>query len=261
MFGLPALLAILIASLTVAPYAEAASKYIVLHAFGKGEDGAGVFAGVAFDAKGSLYGATTGGGAYGHGTVFELIPGSGGKWTEAILHSFCKNFPRCNDGASVWDTAALDSKGNLYDFTSAGVFQMTPGPHGWGFKVIYGRGYRGAIAQNDPAGECSLLLDGKGNLYSSCFSFGQNYGGAASELSPDARGWKEKNLFDFCLHPRNGICVGGNLPQYALAWDMAGNLYGVTTEGGVHKAGVAYELQHTAGLEGTRSAQLPGFLG
>jgi uncharacterized repeat protein (TIGR03803 family) len=239
-------LAFLIA-LTTAPRSEAASKYRILHSFAGKPDGGGIFAGLTLDPKGNLYGATTGGGTYGYGTVFELMPGSGGKWTEAILHSFCKDFPHCNDGTSVWDTAALDSKGNLYDFSSAGVFQMTPGAHGWSFKVIYSEGDQGATAPNDPAGECGLLLDGKGNLYSPCFSFGQNYRGAVGELSPGARNWKERNLFDFCLHPRNGICLGGNLPQYALAWDVAGNLYGVTTEGGAHKAGVAFELEHTAG--------------
>ena len=239
-------LAFLIA-LTTAPRSEAASKYRILHSFAGKPDGGGIFAGLTLDPKGNLYGATTGGGTYGYGTVFELIPGSGGKWTEVILHSFCKDFPHCNDGTSVWDTAALDSKGNLYDFSSAGVFQMTPGAHGWSFKVIYSEGDQDAIAPNDPAGECGLLLDGKGNLYSSCFSFGQNYNGAVGELSPGTRGWKERNLFDFCLHPRNGICLGGNLPQYALAWDVAGNLYGVTTEGGAHKVGVAFELEHTTG--------------
>ena len=179
--------------------------------------------------------------------MFELKPGSGGKWTETILHSFCKGFPQCTDGASVWDTASFDSHGNLYDFSSAGVFQMTPGAQGWSFKVIYSGGDKEMIGPNDPASECGLLLDGTGNLYSSCFGLGQNYRGAVGELSPGTHGWKERNLFDFCLHSRNGVYVGGNLPQYALAWDVAGNLYGVTTEGGAHKAGVAYELENTTG--------------
>ena len=248
----------LLLALTIAARSEAASKYSILHSFAGKPDGGGIFAGLTLDSKGNLYGATIGGGAYGYGTVFELTPGSGGKWTEAILHSFCKDFPHCNDGTSVWDTAALDSKGNLYDFSSAGVFQMTPRAHGWSFKVIYSEGDQEAVAENDPAGECSLLADGKGNLYSSCFSFGQNYGGAVGELSPGTSGWKERNLFDFCLHPRNGICFGGNLPQYALASDTAGNLYGVTTEGGAHKVGVAFELELTA--EGWQEHVLHSFL-
>jgi uncharacterized repeat protein (TIGR03803 family) len=229
-------------ALAIAPRSLAASKYRILHYFPGMPDGGGVFAGLALAPNGNLYGGTTGGGTYGYGTVFELIPGSGGKWTENILHSFCKDFPHCTDGASVWDTAALDSTGNLYDFSSAGVFKMTPKANGWSFKVIYSGREQGAIAPNDPADECGLLPDGKGNLYSSCFSLGQNYRGAVGELSPGTHGWKERTLFDFCLHPRNGVCVGGNLPQYALAWDTAGNLYGVTTEGGPGGYGVVFEI-------------------
>jgi uncharacterized repeat protein (TIGR03803 family) len=239
--------ALAIAPLAVTP-AWAKSKYKILHAFTGQPDGGGVFAGVAFDVKGNLYSGTTGGGTYGYGTVFDLTPGSDGKWTETILHSFCKA-PRCTgDGASVWDTPTLDSKGNLYDFSSAGVFQMTRGAHGWSFKVIYSGGSRKAKAPNDPAGECGLLLDAEGDLYSTCLSLGQNYNGAVSELSPGTNGWTEKDLFDFCLHPLNGVCVGGNLPQFPLAWDKAGNLYGVTTEGGADKAGVAFQLEYKAGV-------------
>ena len=48
-------------------------KYSVLHSF-TGYDGNGLIAGLTFDAKGNLYGATLSGGAYGYGVVFELEP-------------------------------------------------------------------------------------------------------------------------------------------------------------------------------------------
>jgi uncharacterized repeat protein (TIGR03803 family) len=66
----------------------AAPKYKVLHAFGKGHDGGGLWASLAFDTKGNLYGTTSGGGTSGDGTVFELTPESNGTWSEKILHSF-----------------------------------------------------------------------------------------------------------------------------------------------------------------------------
>src|SRR5438445_2728440 len=72
---------------------SAAADYKVLHSFGKGKDGGGVYAGLVRDTRGSLYGITWSGGAYGYGTVFELNLGSRGKWTETILHNFCKDFP------------------------------------------------------------------------------------------------------------------------------------------------------------------------
>ena len=85
-------------SLMLAPGAWAGEKFTVLHAFGKGNDGASPFDNVVLDAKGNLYGTTRGGGIYGYGTVFFLRPGGSGKWTETVLHSFCAP-PDCTDGA------------------------------------------------------------------------------------------------------------------------------------------------------------------
>jgi uncharacterized repeat protein (TIGR03803 family) len=215
----------------------------VLHAFAGKPDGGGVFAGVTLDSRGNLYGTTCCGGAYGYGTVFELTPGSGGNWTETILHNFCKDFPHCTDGDLPTGGVAVDPAGSLYGVSGV-IFQMTHGRGGWGFNVIYGGALVDSPPTNDP-GQCDLLLDAARNLYGPCFSFGKNYNGAVSELSPGVRGWNEKNLFDFCLHPRNLVCLGGNDPGFRLAWDTHGNLYGVTTEGGVNKAGVAYQLEHT----------------
>lgn len=233
---------VLILTLTTASPQEI-SKYKILHSFGKGKDGAGVFAGLAFDSRGHLYGGTTGGGAYGHGTVFELTPGSEGGWAESILHNFCK-LPRCEgDGASPWDTPVLDSKGRLYDESNAGIFQMTSGTHGWSFKMIYtGRQAANGGPTNAPEiGD--LLLDAAGDLYGP-FGVGKNYAGAVGELLHGPHGWSEKDLYDFC--PVGYKCSGGAAPQYRLTWDAAGNLYGVTLNGGAYKYGVAYQLQHTA---------------
>jgi hypothetical protein len=45
----------------------------VLHNFGSGAGGAGPNGGLIFDSAGNLYGVTAGGGAYGGGTVFEIV--------------------------------------------------------------------------------------------------------------------------------------------------------------------------------------------
>jgi hypothetical protein len=104
-----------------------AATYKVLHAFGKGKDGGGVFAGLARDAKGDLFGVTTGGGAYGDGTAFELTPGSDGKWTETILHSFCHPSSDCEDGALPSTTVVLDRAGNVYGASNTASFELIPG--------------------------------------------------------------------------------------------------------------------------------------
>src|SRR5580692_11051302 len=95
----------------------AAPKYKVLHAFGKGHDGGGLWGSLALDAKGNLYGETSGGGLYGYGTVFELTPGSAGLWTETILHSFRNNDP---DGDDLNGSPVLDPGGNLFGMATTG---------------------------------------------------------------------------------------------------------------------------------------------
>jgi uncharacterized repeat protein (TIGR03803 family) len=228
-------------TLLSSPRLEAASSYKVLHSFAGKPDGGGVFAGVALDRRGNLYGTTWSGGAYGEGTVYQLVPVSGGKWTETILHSFCRP-QHCNDGDLPMNGVTVGPAGNLYG-VSGPVFQMSPKLGGWSFRVIYGA-TGGVHPPNNVPGQCDLLLDKAGNLYGPCFSFGKNYHGAASELARGSGGWTENDLYDFC--PNGYTCRDGAYPEYQLTWDPAGNLYGVTTEGGVNKWGVAYELEHTA---------------
>ena len=53
----------------------------VLHSFNNnGKDGVNPYGGVILDSSGNVYGTTYFGGAYGYGTVFELIPQEGGGW-------------------------------------------------------------------------------------------------------------------------------------------------------------------------------------
>ena len=98
---------------------------------GKSPDGS-----LIFDVYGNLYGTTNGGGAHnsdcdypGCGTVYELTPGSGGTWTETVLHSFDNNGV---DGYQPYGKL-VDWNGNLYGTTSMGgaynagtVFEVTP---------------------------------------------------------------------------------------------------------------------------------------
>src|SRR5579863_1826658 len=79
----------------------------VLHAFGSGGDGETPFAAVISDKSGNLYGTTSAGGAYGIGTVYELVrPTSGQAWTEKVLYSFGTN---SGDGGNPTAGLVLDS--------------------------------------------------------------------------------------------------------------------------------------------------------
>jgi uncharacterized repeat protein (TIGR03803 family) len=92
--------------------------------------GARPFAGVIFDSAGNLYGTTADGGANhcgfsGCGTVYKLIPGAHGKWTETVLHSF-----NGSDGP-IPSNVVMDSAGNLYGTTFQGG-----GGYGTVFKIL-----------------------------------------------------------------------------------------------------------------------------
>jgi uncharacterized repeat protein (TIGR03803 family) len=118
------------------PGAKGKWTLTTLHSFDT-TDGAFPGVGVIVDAAGNLYGATEGGGAYnsacnypGCGTVFELTKGSGGTWTETVLHSFNSNGV---DGYQPYGGLIRDAAGNLYGTTYSGgaygygtVFEVTP---------------------------------------------------------------------------------------------------------------------------------------
>jgi uncharacterized repeat protein (TIGR03803 family) len=85
--------------------------------------------GVMFDTTGNLYGTTSEGGAYNSsGTVFKLMPGGGGTWTETVVHSFGIG----TDGSSPEAGLIMDASGNLYGTTNTG------GAYGYGtvFEVV-----------------------------------------------------------------------------------------------------------------------------
>jgi hypothetical protein len=174
------------------PEAGGKWKQHVLHRF-NGKDGFNSAAGLIFDAAGNLYGSTQSGGnpvncdGYGCGVVFELVPQSGGKWTEKVLHNF--DF---SDGSDPNASLIFDSAGNLYGTTSFGggpcfdsrgcgtAFELTPTKNGgWMEKVLFKfRGDDGAYPSSN------LIFDSSGNLYGETFSSNGSAGpGTAFELS------------------------------------------------------------------------------
>src|ERR1039458_7566385 len=154
--GLRAVLAIIAATLFVtSTWATAQEK--VLHNFNNnGTDGTSPRAGLIFDAAGNLYGTTEQGGAYSHGTVFELTPAAGGGWTEQVLHNFNNNG---TDGTNPYAGLIFDSAGNLYGTTAAGG--------GWTEKVLHSFG-------NSTDGQYpnGLIFDAAGNLYGTTWEGG-----------------------------------------------------------------------------------------
>jgi uncharacterized repeat protein (TIGR03803 family) len=222
----------------------------VLYSF-NGKDGYDPF-GVVIDKAGNLYGTTYFGGANacmgtGCGMVFELSPGSAGKWTERILHSFNDDgedgfYP---DGGLIFDLA-----GNLYGTTFYGgtgsgcfedgcgtVFELTPDAHGhWTESVLHNFNPRSQDGYFPVAG---LVFDSFGNLYGTTFAGGTyQYYGTVFELTPGTHGhWAEKLLHSFNDNGRDGYgAVTG------LIVDTTGKLYGTTYQGGTQDLGTVFEI-------------------
>jgi uncharacterized repeat protein (TIGR03803 family) len=212
-----------------------AQTYNVIHAFGAGTDGGGLWSPVVFDGKGNLYGTTSGGGAFGYGTVFELIPQGEGAWAENILHSFKNNDP---DGTGPIGGLVFDPLGNLYGTTVGGgnqshgtVFELTPDLSEWIETVLL----------SFPATQCcpqsTLIIGKRGSLYGID-------PGAAYELTHSPSGWRMAILHVFPGQQGDGI-----EPFGAMVVDGTGNLYGTTEHGGTSTdcgggCGTVYEIQH-----------------
>ncbi len=237
------LAALLAVAPTMLPSAWAKPKYKVLHNFG-GEGGGGLWSSVTFDKQGNLYGATSGGGEYGYGTVFKLAPHSSGNWTETVLHSFKQGDP---DGSLPNGGLVQGALGNWYGTTSGGgtygggvAFELTQHQSaGWEYTVLYRFG-----TQNDDGGDptAGLVMDSAGNLYGTAPYGGAYSNGTVFRLTPDSDGWDEGVLYAFGAH--NG---DGDAPFAGVALDGEGNLYGTTYSGGAHTYGTVYKVQYASG--------------
>ncbi len=216
----------------------------ILYDFGAtSTDAALPVAGLAIDSKGNLYGTTFAGGTCDLGTVFELSSGTGGAWTEQLLHSFGCTL---TDGEVPDAGLIFDAKGNLYGTTEAGgaydttfggasngygtVFELSPGTGTtWTEQVLYSFSY---LSQTDGYYPVApLVFDSKGNLYGTAMDGGSGQdldgGGAVFELSPAGTTWTEKVLYSFGGGATTGYRILGG-----VVLDAAGNIYGTAVSGG-----------------------------
>lgn len=179
---------------------------------------------LTLDAAGNLYGAAIGGG-HGAGGVFRLTPNSTGPWTETVLHSFTTESDTPNGGL------VFDQAGNLYGTTTETgktVFKLSPGSNGrWTESVIYQFASPSVLNGN-------LIVDQSGNLYGTASQIGSN-AGVVFELSPSSGSWTEAVLYAFTAG------ADGTYPSGGVIFDGAGNLYGVTEDGG-SGSGVVFKL-------------------
>jgi uncharacterized repeat protein (TIGR03803 family) len=237
-----ALVCAALAVLAMAPLESAqARKDSVVYSFTGGADGASPAAGFVADASGNLYSTAFGGGASGHGDVFELSANG----TRTVLYSFTGGA----DGGAPQSNLIRDKDGNLFGTTSAGgaknigtVFMLAPN----GTEAVlhsFKGGYDGAYP------EAGLIADGKGNLYGTTQAGGgaAYCGGGCGTVFRISRSGKEEVIYAFAGSP------DGAYPAAGLVADRAGNLYGTTLGGGLQSnycgigCGIAFELSPSGG--------------
>ncbi|HEY7993429.1 MAG TPA: choice-of-anchor tandem repeat GloVer-containing protein [Candidatus Eremiobacteraceae bacterium] len=219
----------------------------VLYSFKRGSDGSNPMAGLLADSNGAFFGATTGGGASGDGTVFTLTSFGTG-YTESVLYSFKGGF----DGSKPFGDLIADDSGAIYGTTSAGgyggglglgdvvapacwarvggcgtVFKLAPSGNGYTESVLYR-----FIGGSDGWGPTGALIWGAmGALYGTT-----DYGGGgctgpvgsgtAFKLAPSSKGWYAETVishFD-CLNTGDTLFAG-------LIVDGNGVLYGAASQG------------------------------
>lgn len=208
----------------------------VLYRFSGHFDGAFPQSTLLFDG-GNLKGTTlqggggpcsTGPGANGCGTIFELVP-SDGSWVEHILYRF-----QGPDGEFPGDLHH-DALGNLYGTTSEGgtltfsccgtAFKLSrPASGPWTLTTLYNFG------ANDSTGTVpnALIMDDAGNLYGTAGSGGAHDGGTFFKLTPSSDGRFSYSVV-FPFDPDRGSGAG---PFGNLVMDGMGTIYGTTTSGG-----------------------------
>jgi uncharacterized repeat protein (TIGR03803 family) len=196
---------------------DSAGKETVLHTFKGSPDGQEPdFGNLLQDKAGNLYGTTVYGGNV-DGVVFKISSAD----KEAILHSFPQQFgdAECPQGALVQNAA-----GDLYGTTFAGGTSSCSA--GTVFKIS--KAGKESVVHSfngyDGFGPVSTLVrDAAGNFYGTTTSGGSIGYGTVFKVS---KAGKFSVLYNFKGPP------DGYLPEGPLVLDDAGNLYGMTYEGG-----------------------------
>ncbi len=235
---------------------RAGSTLKVLYSFKGGTDGNSPFDQLLIDPLGNVYGVTTEGGLdtecfdNGCGTVFKLMPRNG-HWTESVLYSF----PPTIYTYSVAPNGPLvrDSSGSLFGVTANGgdsvcqcgeIYELTDSAGVWTETDIHN--FVGGTGDGQ-YGNSGLVRDSAGNFYGWTGEGGNGENcnsecGTVFEFTPNSDGtWTENLIYNF-TGGRDGENPGG-----PMAIDAEGNLYGITTSGGVYGYGTAYKLAFSNG--------------
>jgi len=211
------------------------------------------------DQAGNLYGTTLTGGSQGLGTVFELSPSSGGRWTYQEIFTFTYGGSYAQYGAYPYGALTMDAAGNLYGTTFEGgvygdgaVFELSNTSHGWKESLLYN--FTGGDNGDGPL--AGVSFDSQGNLYGTTLYGGQDEVGTVFQLTPTRGAWVHQ-----VLHSFTGGLDGGSPYYGSLALDAAGNLFGTTKYGGDAQLGTVFKLARGRRSDKWKETVLHSFTG
>jgi hypothetical protein len=217
-------------------FETAPSSFKTVYSFTDGADGAYPQGALIADAKGDLFGTTSGDGGRTNGNVFEIVNGpSGNASTPITLYSFTGG----TDGGVPLGPLLMDASGNLFGTTNDGggpsgagtVFEIVNGPSGYASAPTtlydFTRGTDGGY----PTG--TLAIDAAGDLFGAASS-----GSAVFEIANTPSGYASTSitLTDFS-GPTDGATPNGG-----VIIDANGNLFGTTVNGGSGQSGTVFEI-------------------
>ena len=203
-----------------------------------GSNGSDPYGSVLLDADGDLLGTTSGGGAYGDGTVFEIVDtGAGYAATPSTLVSFDGT-----DGSKPEGGLIADANGDLFGTTYGGgngflgagtVFEVAKTGTGYASAPTVLANFGATDAGSYPVGD--LVADREGDLIGT--GSGTAGQGSVFEIAKTASGYASTAT---SLASFSNVSLGG------LTVDANGDLFGATSSGGASGEGMVFEIAKVA---------------
>ncbi len=223
---------------TVWEIAAGTNTILTLAAFAGGAGGSSPHGGVTLDSHGNLLGTTVSGGAFGNGTVWEMLNSSRAITILASFHGLDNTetpYAGTPEGG-----VTIDSVGNLYGDTVYGGRDPVSGVNQMGtvWEMAVGTTTITTLASfngvNGEYPEGNVALDSHGNLYGTADGGGSaKNAGTIWELPAGANTLTTLGVF-------TGTNGGG--PEGGATLDGSGNLFGTTYDGGSDNIGTVWEL-------------------
>jgi len=202
-----------------------------------GANGANPYGSLLADTNGNFIGTTLNGGAFGDGTVYEIVKTTSGyAGTPTTLVSF-----NVSNGANPYAGVIADANGNLFGttfdagaFGAGTVFEIIKTTSGYAttpttllnFNVANGQGPQSA-----------LTADVNGDLFGTTEFGGVSGDGTVFEIVKTTSGYATTPTI---LVSFNG--TNGEGPRGSLIADASGNLFGTTEFGGTLGDGTVFEI-------------------